>query len=279
MRETSSISNNQLENLIDLLPVIKKLIPLDCMLGLTDHEKFLAYLPGQDLKLTNQVGHPIPRGSAVDQALRSGGKITTVVPQEIYGTSFKAIAIPLHDSQGATIGVINLGISLKNQETLIAAAQSLAASTQQVSATIQELTASADQLNREQESLAHLSEGILNEVHKTDQILRFIREVAANSNLLGLNAAIEAARAGEHGRGFSVVAEEIRKMSNNSAKSVQDIKEILLGIQDQVEQINTKIADNSSITQQQAAATQELAATMQELAMISNKLEKLAEII
>ena len=268
-----------LKMLISLLPIIKELVPLDCMIGITDREKFLAHIPGQDIQIDQQQGKLIPKGSAVDRSLTSGRTVTMVVPKEVFGISFKATAAPIKDENGTIIGVINLGISLKNQETLIEAAQSLSTSSQQVSATIEELTASANQLSKEQEGLASMGERIFAEVNKSDNILKFIREVASNSNLLGLNAAIEAARAGEHGKGFSVVAEEIRKMSNNSAKSVEQIKTILLGIKDYIQQMGEKISYNASITQQQAAATQQLAATIQELAVVAGKIEQVAEII
>jgi methyl-accepting chemotaxis protein len=107
--------------------------------------------------------------------------------------------------------------------------------------------------------------------------LRFVQNVSNQTNLLGLNAAIEAARAGENGKGFSVVAQEIRKLSNTSSESIRKIDLVLKKIEESVINISSKINESNSFFATQTAAFDEIIASIKELNSTSKILEEISK--
>jgi len=104
-------------------------------------------------------------------------------------------------------------------------------------------------------ALARVIDELGNRSREIGKILKVIDDVAAETNLLALNATIIAAQAGEHGKGFSVVADEIRELSERTAASTKEITIIISGIQEQiakavssVEEGITKVAEGEKLS-------------------------------
>ena len=79
------------------------------------------------------------------------------------------------------------------------------------------------------------------------QITEIITSVAQRTNLLSLNASIEAARAGEAGRGFSVVADEIRKLAESAGRSSEEISKLIHEIQAETQEVADEMRESSSL--------------------------------
>lgn len=103
-----------------------------------------------------------------------------------------------------------------------------------------------------------INEIIMDSQREADEISKVsetISRIAEQTNLLALNAAIEAARAGESGKGFAVVAEEVRKLAEQSAKSVEEINTIVSDIQLNSNNISKMITHINKILEDQTNST------------------------
>lgn len=152
----------------------------------------------------------------------------------------------------------------------------LGESIEQAASAIQQVAASSQEVAAISQTVTNVAEEGREQVKATTGILDFIRRVANQTNLLGLNAAIEAARAGEHGRGFSVVAGEVRKLAEESNRSANEIGGILSHFQMTMDKIMQSVLQNSSITQEQARSTQDIARMVDNVQGVGNELQTLA---
>lgn len=276
----SNLINNQdnvINALIKAIPFFQSVLHVDSMFAVTDKEKFLYYLPGEKINPNIPIGTPIPHESGLYKCQKTGEKISLNLPKEVYGIATKTCTIPIKGENGSIIGAFSIGLSIEAQQKLYESVQTIAATSEEINATTEESASTAMQLSGDLDLLRKSGEDMMVEVQKTSEILSFINEIATSSNLLGLNAAIEAARAGEQGRGFTVVAKEIRKMADNSSKSVKDITQTLKSIENSISSIIKIVSNTAQLGDTQAAIAEEISASMQQLTSTAAELEKIAE--
>lgn len=146
----------------------------------------------------------------------------------------------------------------------------------QIAATMEQMSASALEVAENQKSLNDEVRKVHSITEQINEVLAFIKEIADETKMLGLNAAIEAARSGEAGRGFEVVAQEIRSLSQESKQTVVKIRGLTKDITTSVEKTFNTSGLTLTATEQQAAAVQEVNASVEEIMALSEQLSKLS---
>jgi len=249
----------------------------ECHAGLID---FAAPIMLEGRQIGTILGGQVLTDVPVDAKYRKIAK-EIGVDEEVYVDAVQEIRKLSRDSIESAANVLfivanSMSKTAYQQRKLRTASDTLNDGLNQVSATMEELAASATDISANQARLNAEITNVNTVTGKIDEVMDFIKDIADETRLLGLNAAIEAARAGEAGLGFGVVAQEIRKLSADSKETVGKIRDLTSIIKESVDKTVRMGNETTSTIEQQAAAIEEVTASVQEITSLTAELNDLA---
>ncbi|MCE7734428.1 MAG: hypothetical protein GPJ54_06090, partial [Candidatus Heimdallarchaeota archaeon] len=165
-------------------------------------------------------------------------------------------------------------------ELIAFTSEELSSNTEEINATAEEVSAIAQSMATGSTQQAEIITTIVEELQDVNDVvdsvisqithnLSIVKDLSEQTNVLALNTAIEAANAGEFGRGFTVIAENIRTMSDQSSRTAKlitkDSKAILSQLQTTFGIITEKIENVAAVSEETAASAQEVAASAEEM--------------
>lgn len=264
----------------DFAPMIADMFHEGAFLYMTDLQKFGYRQPSKKFDMpTIQIGDMLQETSIARKAINTKRLVVEEVDANVYGVPVMVMNYPCFDEDDPSQVVATFGIIMprKTAADLREMSNNLSRNLEEVSSVIEELAASASNVSGNEQELNSNIRDIFKLSEEINEVLDFIKQIADETKMLGLNAAIEAARAGDAGRGFGVVAEEIRKLSDESKNTVVRIKELTDSIKEKVHETvkNSEVTMRSS--EEQAAATEEMSASIEEITSMAEQLETIAQ--
>ena len=134
-----------------------------------------------------------------------------------------------------------------------------------IASTVEKLLTSQSLLAGTMQEVVQLLEKSSEDVDGTGNMIETIQAMSDQTNMLGLNAAIEAAHAGEHGRGFTIVAEAVRKLSEQSSSSADEIQAAHAQLQQSMAKVIAISGRSMQTAQEQSRAAEAISAMVMEL--------------
>jgi hypothetical protein len=259
-------------------PILSEMFADGILLYYTSLNDFVEMQDSKKFKINEfKVGDTFGEDTTPSKVIKSKKAMSMEYDASVYGVPTLGVCYPLfNDDTGEIVGTFGMLIPKVVATNLREMSKNLEESLVQIASTIEELASSASNIHSNEQNLNESINQITDLSKEINEISSFIKEIADETKMLGLNAAIEAARAGEAGRGFGVVAEEIRKLSEQSKSTVPKIQDLTNEIIAKVNQSSEKSQSSLFSSQEQAAATEEITSSIEEITALAQTLNEMS---
>jgi len=239
----SNEQTNDFQPFIKVLSHLKDIIQEDVMISITDEKSFLAYYPGDKMKIDLEVGRSIPEGDPLLQTIANNEIISSVVPEEVYGMPFKAVTYPIRNSLNKCIGAIGFGKNLEkefsiseslndvleiingsnsNMDSITSNLNSISMKTEDNSSAIQQSLASIQEITSDTQFMSE-------ELKETEALTNEVKAIAEEGTYEIENIVNSVNTISESTKNVVALINEL----NNSAQKIGDIVNLINGISDQ----------------------------------------------
>lgn len=257
---------DQIEALAIAAPYIHKTLRGEAIVAIADkrNNQVVKYFAGRNVDSGYVDGKTIdPNDNNVYTAF-TGRDADVYIDKSVYGVTIRAFAFPVREGN-EVIGALAIGLPVDREEKIQEYLGQINSIVNNLQDNVHTIASHSEELAATSEEVVIQAGHALENAAQTNTITGMIKDVSRQTNLLGLNASIEAARAGQYGAGFNIVAQEVRKLSEQTAQSTVQIETVIKSVQEDLSKLQLNIKQISTASEEEATLVQDFSGIIEDL--------------
>jgi archaellum component FlaC len=260
------MKRESLQALVDIAPEIGDIINEDISIAIMNSEKFIVATNGKTITTSSRAGDVNHYDEAALNVIKEGKTLSFEDLSGHFDYPVEVTFTPVKESDGTPTDVLIAVVkNIEQKKKADTASNAISHSFEMANKTISEIADGSQKLMENITDILKYAKETQHKLGEIDSLIKGIKKIALQSNILAINAGIEAVHAGNAGRGFSVIANEMGKLSKSSDEAAETANKALTDIKTSIQTISNKMTAIDGFSGHQAASTQEMSAAIQEI--------------